>query len=415
MDIHRISAWPCGLACFFVLGLGLGGCSKVQSQGQGQAGAPPPPAVDVVTLHAQPVTLTTELPGRTSAYRTAAVMPQVSGVLLKRLFTEGEIAQEGQQLYQIDPAPYEAALASAQATLAHAQASVRTAQATVDRYQTLMATRAVSKQDFDNAVGTLDQDKADVASAEAAVKTASINLTYTKVLSPITGRTGRSSVTEGAIVTSVTAFGQTTLVTITQLDPIYVDVTQPTTTILRLKRELASGQIQSVGEGKIPVRLLLEDGSTYDQTGTLQFSEVTVDQGTGAVTLRAIFPNKDGLLLPGMFVREQLQEGIVQSGILAPQQGVTHNQKGEPTALIVDAGGKVQLRILKTDRAIGSNWLIADGLKEGDRLIVSGVQRARPGAQVTVNEVATAGTGAPPKRDARAVAGASSAATADAR
>jgi membrane fusion protein, multidrug efflux system len=414
MDIHRLSAWPCGLACFFVLGLALGGCSPVQSQG-GHAGAPPPPAVDVVTLHAQPVTLTTELPGRTSAYRTAAVMPQVSGVLLKRLFTEGEIVQEGQQLYQIDPAPYEAALASAQATLAHAQASVRTAQATVDRYQTLMATRAVSKQDFDNAVGTLDQDKADVASAEAAVKTASINLTYTKVLSPITGRTGRSSVTEGAIVTSVTAFGQTTLVTITQLDPIYVDVTQPTTTILRLKRELAGGQIQSVGEGRIPVRLLLEDGSTYDQTGTLQFSEVTVDQGTGAVTLRAIFPNKDGLLLPGMFVREQLQEGIVQNGILAPQQGVTHNQKGEPTALIVDAGGKVQLRILKTDRAIGTTWLIADGLKEGDRLIVSGVQRARPGAQVTVNEVATAGTGAPPEREARAEAGASSAAARDAR
>ena len=415
MNHHRIGSRPfLGVAGVFALGLALAACGEANPQAT--PGAAPPPSVDIVTLHARPATLTTDLPGRTSAFRTAAVMPQVSGVILKRLFTEGDIVEAGQQLYLIDPAPYEAALASAKAALAHAHASVRMSQATVDRYEPLLGTHAVSRQDYDNAVGTLEENKADVASAEAAVNTAAINLTYTKVLSPITGRTGRSSVTEGALLTSITAIGQApTLVTITQLDPIYVDVTQPTTTILRLKRELASGQIQSVGEGKIPVRLLLEDGSTYDQTGTLQFSEVTVDQGTGAVTLRAIFPNKDGLLLPGMFVREQLQEGIVQSGILAPQQGVTHNQKGEPTALIVDADGKVQLRILKTDRAIGTEWLIADGLKEGDRLIVSGVQRARPGAQVTVNEVATAGTGAPPKRDARAVAGASSAATADAR
>jgi membrane fusion protein (multidrug efflux system) len=392
MHIPRISAWPCGLAGLFVLSLALAGCNDAQPQAGPPAGAPPPPAVDVVTLHARPVTLTTDLPGRTSAYRVAAVIPQVSGVLLKRLFTEGDIVQAGQQLYQIDPAPYEAALASAQATLAHAHATVRTAQATVDRYQPLMATHAVSKQDYDNAIGTLEQDKADVASAEAAIKTAAINLTYTKVLSPITGRTSRSSVTEGALLTASQA---TSLVTVTQLDPIYVDVTQSTTTILRLKRELASGQIQSVGEGKIPVKLQLEDGSSYDQAGTLQFSEVTVDQGTGAVTLRAIFPNKDGLLLPGMFVREQLQEGIVQNGILAPQQGVTHNQKGEPTALVVDADGKVQLRILKTDRAIGNDWLIADGLKDGDRLIVSGVQKARPGMKVTVNEPATGDTGVP--------------------
>lgn len=383
MAIHRIPAGPCALAGLFAVCLALAGCNETQPQ----AGppAPPPPAVDVVTLRAQPVTLTTDLPGRTAAYRTAEVRPQVSGVLLKRLFTEGDMVQTGQQLYQIDPAPYEAALASAQATLAHAQAAVRTAQATVDRYQSLVATRAVSRQDYDNAVGTLEQNKADVASAEAALKTAAINLTYTKVLSPIDGRTSRSSVTEGALVTANQA---TSLVTVTQLDPIYVDVTQPTTTMLRLKRELASGQIRSVGEGKIPVKLELEDGAPYDQPGTLQFSEVTVDQGTGAVTLRAIFPNKDGLLLPGMFVREQLQEGIVQNGILAPQRGVTHNAKGQPTALVVDGEGKAQLRILKTDRAIGGNWLVTDGLKDGDRLIVSGVQKARPGAPVTVNEVA---------------------------
>jgi membrane fusion protein (multidrug efflux system) len=405
MDIHRILAWPCGLTGTFVLALALAGCNEAQPQG----GPPamPPPAVDVVTLHARPVTLTTDLPGRTAAYRTAAVMPQVSGVLLKRLFTEGDIVQEGQQLYQIDPAPYEAALASAQATLAHAQATVRTAQATVDRYKQLIATHAVSQQDYDTAIGTLEQNRADVASAEAAIKTAAINLTYTKVLSPITGRTGRSSVTEGALVTNVSLTGQSTaLVTITQLDPIYVDVTQPSATILRLKRELASGQIQSVGEGKIPVKLQLEDGSAYDQKGTLQFSEVTVDPGTGAVTLRAIFPNKDGLLLPGMFVREQLQEGIVQNAILAPQQGVTHNQKGLPTALVVDGDGKVQLRMLKTDRAIGDAWLVTDGLMEGDRLIVSGVQKARPGMPVTVNEVAAAGdASAAPARQASATPG----------
>ncbi len=387
MSIHPISAWPYRIAGLFILGLALAGCGQAPPQGQalGQGGRPPP-AVDVVTLHVQPVTLTTDVPGRTSAFRTAAVLPQVSGVILKRLFTEGEIVQEGQQLYLIDPAPYEAALASAKAALAHAQASVRTAQATVDRYRQLLPTHAVSQQDYDNAVGTLEQNKADVASAEAAIKTAEINLTYTRVLSPITGRTGRSSVTEGANVISATAFGQTTLVTVTQLDPIFVDVTQPTATLLRLKRELASGQIRSV-EGKVPVKLALEDGTTYEHAGTLQFSEVTVDQGTGAVTLRAIFPNPDGLLLPGMFVREQLQEGIVQNGILAPQQGVTHNPKGEPTALVVGADDKVELRVLKTDRAIGTNWLVTEGLKSGDRLIVSGVQKVRPGMQVTVNDV----------------------------
>jgi membrane fusion protein, multidrug efflux system len=380
MNTFRISAGPLTLAGLFALSVVLSGCDKAQPQ----AGPPPPPAVDVVTLRAKPVTLTTDLAGRTSAYRTAEVRPQVNGVLLKRLFAEGDFVETGQQLYQIDSAPYEAALASAKATLARAEASVRTAQAVVDRYRPLLATHAVSKQDYDNAIGTLDQNKADVASAEAAVKTASINLAYTKVLSPISGRTGRSSVTEGALVTANQA---TALLTITQLDPIYVDVTQSTTTILRLKRELASGQIKSV-EGKVPVKLTLEDGSSYDQAGTLQFSEVTVDQGTGAVTLRAIFPNKDGLLLPGMFVREQLQEGIVENGILAPQQGVTHNQKGQPTALVVDGDGKAQLRILKTDRAIGNDWLITEGLKDGDRLIVSGVQKVRPGMPVTVNEVA---------------------------
>ncbi len=373
-----------------VMSLGLAGCNDEQKQA-GPSGPSPKQSVDVVTLHAQPVSLITDLPGRTSPYRTAEVRPQVSGVILKRLFVEGDLVQAGQQLYQIDPAPYEASLASAQASLLHAQASVRTAQLTVDRYRPLAAEKAVSRQDLDNAIGTLQQYEADVASAEAAIKTAEINLAYTKVLSPITGRTSRSAVTEGALVT---ANQTSTLVTVTQLNPIYVDATQPTTTILRLRRELASGQIKSAGEGKAPVKLLLEDGSSYERPGVLQFSEVTVDQGTGAVTVRAIFPNDDDLLLPGMFVRAQLQEGIRQSGILAPQQGVTHNQKGEPTALVVDPDGKVQIRVLTTDRAIGDAWLVTDGLNDGDRLIVRGVQMVRPGTQVSANEIKLAGDSA---------------------
>lgn len=380
MTIRRNAATHIRIAAVMAVCLYLVGCKDEKKT----AGPPPKPAVDVVTLHAQPVKLTTELPGRTSPYRTAEVRPQVGGVILKRLFTEGDEVQAGQQLYQIDPAPYQASLASAQASLMKAQASVRTAQSIVNRYRPLAAAFAVSREDLDNAVGTLQQNQADVASAQAAIKTAGINLAYTKVVSPIAGHSGRSSVTEGALLT---ADQTTTLVTITQLNPIYVDVTQPSTTILRLKREMTNGQIKTAGDNKVPVRLLLEDGSSYDQTGTLQFSEVTVDQGTGAVTLRAVFPNDAGLLLPGMFVREQLQEGVQQNGILAPQQGVTHNQKGEPTALVVDPSGKVQSRILTTDRAIGDFWLVSKGLESGDRLIVSGVQKVHPGIEVTAKEV----------------------------
>jgi membrane fusion protein, multidrug efflux system len=394
MDIRRTSARQFGFVGMVVLSLGLVGCNKEE---QKQAGPPPETSVDVVTLHAQPVTLTTDLPGRTSPYRTAEVRPQVNGVILKRLFVEGDEVKSGQQLYQIDPAAYEASLATAQASLLHAQASVRTAQSTVDRYRPLVAANAVSRQDLDNAVGTLQQNQADVASAEAAIKTAAINLAYTKVVSPIAGRTSRSSVTEGALVT---ANQTTTLVTVTQLNPIYVDVTQPSATIVRLKRELANGQIKSAGNDQVPVKLLLEDGSSYEQAGALQFSEVTVDQGTGAVTLRAIFPNDAGILLPGMFVREQLEEGILQNGILAPQQGVTHNQKGEPTALVVGADGKVQSRILATSRAIGDMWLVIKGLNDGDRLIVRGVQMVQPGMQVTADDVELKGGSAAPSQAA---------------
>jgi membrane fusion protein (multidrug efflux system) len=347
--------------------------------------SPPParkPAVTVVTLHPAAVSLTTELPGRVSAYRVAEVRPQVNGVILKRLFTEGERVTEGQQLYQIDPGPYQASLSSAQASLARARAAVQLSRLTVERDKTLVEAHAVSRQDYDNAAAKLQQDEADVAVAEAAVRTATINLTYTKMYSPISGRTGRSAITEGALVTANQA---SSLVTITQLDPVYVDVTQPTTTLVRLKRELASGQLRTAGANKAPAKLMLEDGSPYELQGTLQFSEVTVDQGTGSVTLRAIFPNPTDLLLPGMFVRATIQEGVRESAILAPQQGITHAPDGTASALVVGANDHVEKRIVELDRAIGDQWIVTRGLKSGDRLIVAGLQRIKPGVQVAVS------------------------------
>ena len=356
------------------------------------ASAPPPkPAVTVVDLHARPVSLTTELPGRVSAYRIAEVRPQVNGVILKRLFTEGDLVAAGQQLYQIDPAPYQAALASARATLAHARASVIAARLTAERYKALSEAHAVSRQDYDNAVATLGQDDADVASGEAAVRAAEINLAYTKVYSPISGRSGRSSVTEGALVTAAQA---TSLVTITQLDPVYVDLTQPSTTMVRLKRELAAGQIRHLDGDEAPAKLLLEDGSPYGTPGKLEFSEVTVDQGTGSVTLRALFPNSQGLLLPGMFVRATIEEGVRQGAILAPQQGITHAPDGSATALVVGADGKVEKRSVELDRAIGDEWVVSKGLAAGDRLIVAGLQKLKPGMEVSARPQVAAHEGA---------------------
>ena len=345
--------------------------------------AAPKPAVTVVTLQAKPVALTTELPGRVSAYRIAEVRPQVSGVILKRLFTEGDRVAAGQQLYQIDPAPYQAALASAQATVEHARAAVTVSKLTVERYRALVEARAVSREDYDNAVATLEENEADVASGEAAVRTAAINLGYTKVFSPISGRTGRSSVTEGALVT---ANQTSSLVTITQLNPVYVDLTQPTTTIVRLKRELATGQMRSAGANAAPARLLLEDGSPYESSGKLQFSEVTVDEGTGSVTLRAIFPNQGDLLLPGMFVRATIEEGVREAAILAPQEGITHTPDGSASALVVGADDKVQKRDVEIDRALGNQWVVTRGLEAGDRLIVTGIQKVKPSMTVVPRE-----------------------------
>jgi membrane fusion protein (multidrug efflux system) len=352
------------------------------SQGAAPA-TPPPPQVSVVTMHAKPVSLTSDLPGRTTAFGTAAIEPQVTGVILKRLFTEGDDVTAGQVLYQIDPASYQAQVDSEKAAVEKARAVVVSERLTVGRDRPLVRAQAVAQETLDNDVATLLQNEADVASARAALETASINLGYTKVTAPIAGRTGRSSVTAGALVT---ADQTTALATVTQINPIYVDVTQPSTTLLRLKRELKSGQLKTAGTNQAEVHLILEDGSDYPQVGRLQFSEVSVDEDTGTVTLRAIFPNDDGLLLPGMFVRERIQEGISADGILAPQQAVTHNPQGQPTALIVDKDNKVQLRVLVADRAIGTNWLVTKGLVEGDRVIVAGVQMVKPGMVVVPQE-----------------------------
>lgn len=340
--------------------LGLTGCKEDSAPPAQQT-----PQVGVVTLKAEPFALTTEVPGRTAAYRIAEVRPQVGGIIQKRLFTEGSEVKAGQQLYQIDPATYEAAYQSAQATQISASALA-------DRYKLLVADKAVSQQAYDEA-------RASALQAQAALERARIDLRYTKVLAPISGRIGRSAVTEGALVTNGQA---TAMATIQQLDPIYVDVTQSSKELLRLRSDLTEGRLQKVGDNAAKVRLVLEDGSHYAHEGTLEFSEVAVDEGTGSVTLRAVFPNPDHLLLPGMFVHAELQAGIKQRAILAPQQGVTRNLRGEPTALVVNAENKVEQRVLKASRTVGSAWLVEDGLQDGDRLITEGLQFVQPGAEV---------------------------------
>lgn len=340
--------------------LSLTGCQEDSAPQAQQA-----PQVGVVTLQPQPFALTAEVPGRTSAYRIAEVRPQVNGIIQKRLFTEGSEVKAGQQLYQIDPAMYEAAYKSAQATQISAKSLA-------DRYKLLVADKAVSQQAYDEA-------RAAGLQADAALEQARIDLRYTKVLAPISGRIGRSGVTEGALVTS----GQTmAMATIQQLDPIYVDVTQSSKDLLALRADLAEGRLQKAGDNSAKVQLVLEDGSHYAHEGTLEFSEVAVDEGTGSVTLRAVFPNPDHLLLPGMFVHAELLAGVKQQAILAPQQGITRNQRGEPTALVVNAENKVEQRVLKASRTVGSAWLVEDGLDEGDRLITEGLQFVQPGVEV---------------------------------
>lgn len=358
----------------------LTGCDNKDSQ---QAGQQQAPEVGITTLKSAPLKITTDLPGRTSSFRIAEVRPQVSGIILKRNFVEGSDIKAGESLYQIDPATYQAAYNSAKGDLAQAQANAQIAALTVKRYKPLLGTKYISQQDYDTAAATQSQTAAAVQAAQAAVESARINLAYTKVTSPISGRIGKSSVTEGALVQSAQT---TALATVQQLDPIYVDVTQSSDDFIRLRDELKSGQLQQTN-GKAEVKLLTQDGKEYSQSGTLEFSDVTVDETTGSITLRAVFPNPDHNLLPGMFVRARLDEGTNPNALLVPQQGITRTPTGQATAMVVGADNKVEVRNVTADQAFGDKWLVTSGLKDGDRVITTGLQRVKPGAAVTPQEV----------------------------
>lgn len=355
----------------------LGACGQ-----QTATGGPPqsgPPEVAVVTMQTQRLVITTELTGRTSAKRIAEVRPQVSGIIRKRLFTEGGDVKAGQALYQIDPAPFQAALDNATAALSRSEANLPAIRSRADRLRELLAENAVSKQDYDDAAAALKQTEADIQYGKATVETARINLGYTAITAPISGRIGRSNITEGALVA---AYQPPPLATIQQLDPIYVDVPQATAEVLRLRRRLEDGGLNRNGEIRHKVRLHLEDGSPYPWGGALQFRDVTVDPTTGSVMLRLVFPNTQGVLLPGMFVRAVVEEGVNPRALLIPQQAVSRDHKGNPFTLSVDAAGKVRQRMLTLDRALGAAWVVSSGLAPGERVIVEGMQKVQPGASV---------------------------------
>ena len=413
----RAMVRPVLIATILFGGLLPGGCSRKEET----AAAPPVPEVAVVTVQPQQITLTTELPGRTTPYLIAEIRPQVSGLIQKRLFKEGSDVEAGQVLYQIDPAPFQAAVDNALANLEAARKAVDRARAALNvsiagvttrqamaafartnrqRFEDLFADKAVSASDRDRAVteaataeaallaaeAQVESDRTAIAAAEAAVQQAQaaldvarINLDYTKVTAPIAGRIGRSSVTDGAIVM---AYQAVPLATIQTLDPIYVDVPQSTTELLRLQRRTADGRLNSNGADQNKVRLILEEGMPHPLEGTLQFRDVTVEPTTGSFILRIVFPNPQGILLPGMFVRAEIQEGVNRQAILIPQQAVSRNAKGDPVALVVGPDQKVEQRMLALDRAIGDRWLVTSGLVSGDRVITEGLLRVRPGAQV---------------------------------
>tara|TARA_B100000700_G_scaffold161700_1_gene179043 strand:- start:85 stop:1245 length:1161 start_codon:yes stop_codon:yes gene_type:complete len=359
----------------------LYGCSDEQ-QAAAQGGEQQAVPVEALTIKTQSVEIQNELPGRTAAYRVAEVRPQVSGVLLERKFVEGTKVEEGQQLYQIDPAVYEAEVASAEADFESAQAALKVAELRQKRLKELLADNAVSQDEFDSAEATYLQNKAALALAEAQLKRAQINLEYTKVKAPITGIVGRSNVTEGALVT---ASQSTPLVTINQLDPIYVDINQSSREFLELKAEIESGRIEANQDGNAPVSLNL-NGLDYQTQGELLFSEVSVDQDSGAILLRAEFPNPDNDLYPGMFVRAKVSEGTLNNAILIPQEAVTRDVRGRPYVMLINDDNKVEQRMVTTARAIDNEWLISEGLKAGDRIVTAGLQKIRPGAQVTVSQ-----------------------------
>jgi membrane fusion protein (multidrug efflux system) len=350
---------------------------QAQSQGQSQV-----PEVSTITVATESVELVTELPGRVSAFRIAEVRPQVSGLILKRYFVEGSDVKAGQLLYQIDPAPFEAALNNAKAALGKAEAQILSIKPKVERFRELLAEKAVSQQDYDDVSAALKQAMAEVEYWKASVQSAQINLGYTRITAPISGRIGKSNVTEGAVVT---AYQQMPLTTIQQLDPVYVDVTQSTTELQQLKRKIEEGRLKYGGQKNTKVKIILDDGTIYPRPGELQFRDVTVDPTTSSVTVRIIVSNPDHTLLPGMYVRSQVQEGINEHAILVPQEAVQRDRKSNPFVMVVNQEQKVEVRPVVLDRAIGDKWLVASGLSPGDRVIVEGIVKVRPG--MTVKEV----------------------------
>ncbi len=360
------------LVALLIAGLAVTACGKKPATPQ--AGAPD---VGVVVVSAAPVNMTTELSGRTSAYLTSDVRPQVGGLIKARLFTEGGYVHQGQPLYQIDPAPYQAAYASAQATQAQAKAGLTTVQLKADRYAELVKINGVSKQENDDAQAALGQAQAAVQSADAAVQTAAISLNYTKVLAPISGRIGVSNVTPGALVTASQA---TELTKIQNTDQVYLDISQSANDLMALRQQVSSGQISQPDTAD--VELVLDNGTVYPLRGKLQFADVTVDPATGTVTLRALFPNPNGVLLPGMFAKARIVSGVVPNGILVPQAAVTRDPQGNATVMVVGAGDKAEMRTLTVAQTVGDQWLVTGGLQAGDRVIVEGLQKVRPDAPV---------------------------------
>jgi len=374
------------IAVMAAVGLGYLAWHKPSQANQPAAAkAKPAPEVAVVTMQEREVRLTSELPGRTAVYQVAEIRPQVGGIIQKRAFTEGAEVKAGDLLYRIDPSTYEVAVARAAAAVAKAKAELEPARLKAVRYADLIRTKAVSQQDHDEVQAALALAKANVSSALAELEAARIDLERTSVVSPISGRIGRASITPGALVTANQALA---LATVQQLDPIYVDLTQSNVEMLRLKRALESGSIQSAGEAATRVRLILEDGSTYAHEGTLQLAEASVDQSTGSVTLRAVFPNPGRDLLPGMYVRAVVEEGVLAKAMLVPQQAVVRNAQGQAMAMVVDAAETVAARPLELDRAVGGDWIVRQGLASGDRVVVEGLQKARPGTQVRVAQAA---------------------------
>ena len=372
-------------AAILLISAAVSGCS---SQAQPAAAEPLPPEVGVVTVHRAQVPVTTELPGRTSAFLVAQVRARVDGIVQQREFDEGSDIKANQRLYQIDPAPYQAALQSAQAQLARARAALESTTAQAERDKLLVANNAISKQNYVNDVAARDQAAADVQAGLASVRSATINLGYTDIVSPITGRVGPSLVTQGAFVQASAA---TPMANVQQIDPIYVDLNETSVEGLQLRQQVASGRIHLNGPDQTRVRLVLEDGSTYAREGLLQFTDISVNEGTGSVTVRAIFPNPGHVLLPGMFVRAVIDEGTDDHAMLVPEEGVTHDRNGQATVLIVGKDNKVSQKTVNASRTLGDSWVVEGGLQDGDRVVVSGLQRVKAGMPVrAVAALATA-------------------------